>query len=101
VRYAFNDKTDIVLSYYHELQNNFRVPSTCSATAGFVSACSGTLDEISGFVDYHIFKKFDVYVGVAYSQVIGGLAIAIPHRPGVPYYYNNNLAPTVGARYTF
>ena len=32
---------------------------------------------------------------------VGGLAIAIPHGPGVPYYYNSNLAPTVGARFTF
>ena len=101
VRYAFNDKTDIVLSYYHELQNNFRVPATCSYAAGFRSSCSGTLDEVSGFVDYHFFKKLDVYAGIAYSQVTGGLAIAIPHGPGVPYYYNNNLAPTAGVRYTF
>ena len=101
VRYAYNDKTDIVLSYYHELQNNFRVPSTCSYAAEYRSSCSGTLDEVSGFVDYHIFKKFDVYAGIAYSIVTGGLAIAIPHGPGVPYYYNNNIAPTVGARYTF
>jgi predicted porin len=101
LRYSYNDKTDIVLAYYHELQNNFRVPSTCSYAAGFRSSCSGTLDEVSGFVDYHIFKKFDVYAGIAYSEVTGGLAIAIPHGPGVPYYYNNNLAPTVGARYAF
>jgi len=38
---------------------------------------------------------------VAYSDVSGGLAIAIPHGPGVHYYYNNNLAPTVGGRFTF
>ncbi len=101
VRYAYNDKTDIILSYYHELQNTFRVPSTCSYAAGFRSSCSGTLDEISGFVDYHFFKKLDVYAGIAYSQVTGGLAIAIPHGPGVPYYYNNNLAPTAGVRYSF
>jgi predicted porin len=101
LRYSYNDKTDIVLAYYHELQNNFRVPSTCSPAAGFRSSCSGTLDKVSGFVDYHIFKKFDVYAGIAYSQVTGGLAIAIPHGPGVPYFYNNNIAPTVGARYTF
>jgi len=33
--------------------------------------------------------------------VTGGLAIAIPHGPGVPYYHNNNTAPVVGARYAF
>jgi len=35
----------------------------------------------------------------AYSYVSGGLAIAIPHGPGVPYNYNNNCAPTVGIRF--
>ena len=34
-------------------------------------------------------------------NVSGGLAIAIPHGPGVPYFYDNNLAPTVGGRFTF
>jgi predicted porin len=33
VKYAFNVKTDITLSYYREIQNDFRVPSTCSAAA--------------------------------------------------------------------
>jgi hypothetical protein len=55
-----------------------------------------------GFKDRLSFtKRFDVYAGIAYSEVTGGLEIAIPHGPGVPYYYNNNVAPTVGVRYTF
>jgi hypothetical protein len=33
--------------------------------------------------------------------VSGGLAIAIPHGPGVPYNYNNNVAPVIGGRFTF
>jgi len=45
-------KTD---AYVFDAQNNFRVPSTCSPAAGFRSSCSGTLNEVSGFADYHIF----------------------------------------------
>ena len=101
VKYAYDSKTDITLSYYHQWQNDFRVPSTCSPAAGFRSSCSGTLNEVSLYADYHFTKRFDVYAGIAYSNVSGGLAIAIPHGPGVPYYYNNNIAPTVGARFTF
>jgi predicted porin len=101
VKYAYNSKTDITLSYYHELQNDFRVPSTCVPVTNFRASCAGTLDEVSAYVDYHFNKRFDVYAGIAYSDVTGGLAIAIPHGPGVPYYYNNNIAPTVGARYAF
>ncbi|MGP8033987.1 MAG: porin [Steroidobacteraceae bacterium] len=100
VRYAFDARTDIVLSYYHEEQNDFRVPPTCTPTS-YRSSCAGTLNEVSLFVDHHFTKRFDVYGGVAYSNVSGGLAIAIPHGPGVPYYYDNNFAPTVGGRFTF
>ena len=100
-KYAFNPKTDISVAYYGEVQNDFRRPSTCSPSAGFRSSCAGMLNELSTFVDYHFSKRFDVYGGIAYSQVSGGLAIAIPHGPGVPYYANDNIAPTIGARYTF
>jgi predicted porin len=100
-KYAVDSKTDITLSWYHQLQNDFRVPSTCSPTAGFRSSCAGTLNEISFYGDYHVTKRFDIFAGIAYSDVTGGLAIAIPHGPGVPYNYNNNLAPTVGARFAF
>ena len=101
VKYVYDRKTDITLSYYHQLQNDFRVPSTCSAAAGFRASCAGTLDEVSLYADYHFTKRFDVFGGVAYSDVTGGLAIAIPHGPGVPYLHNNNTAPTAGARYAF
>jgi predicted porin len=101
VKYAYNSKTDITLSWYHQQQNDFRIPSTCSVTAGFRSSCAGDLDEVSLYLDHHFTKRFDAFAGIAYSWVSGGLAIAIPHGPGVPYNYNNNLAPTVGGRFTF
>jgi predicted porin len=101
VKYAYDSKGDITLSYYRQWQNDFRVPSTCSPAAGFRSSCAGSLNEVSLYTDYHFTKRFDAYAGIAYSDVTGGLAIAIPHGPGVPYFYNNNIAPTIGARFTF
>ena len=101
VKYAIDRKTDVTLSLYREWQNDFREPRTCSAAAGFRSSCAGTLDEVSLFADHHVFKWFDVYAGVAYSDVGGGLAIAIPHGPGVPYYHDTNIAPTIGGRFSF
>jgi hypothetical protein len=100
-KYAIDSKTDITLSWYHQLQNDFRVPTTCSADAGFRASCAGTLNEESLFVDRHITKRFDAFAGIAYSYVKGGLAIAIPHKPGVPYNSDNNCAPTIGGRFTF
>ncbi len=95
-KYTYRSKTDITLSWYQQRQNDFRVPSTCSPSAGFRSSCAGTLNEGSLYVDHRFTKRFDGFVGIAYSYVSGGLAIAIPHGPGVPYNSNNNCAPTVG-----
>src|SRR5271168_5292280 len=101
VKYTYRSKTDVTFSWYQQRQNDFRVPSTCSPAAGFRSSCAGTLNEGSFYVDHHFTKRFDAFAGIAGSYVTGGLAIAIPHGPGVPYFYNNNVAPTVGGRFTF
>ena len=100
-KYAIDSKTDLTLSWYHQLQNDFRVPSACSPEAGFRSSCAGTLNEVSVYADHHFTKLLEGFAGIAYSDVSGGLAIAIPHGPGVPYNYDSNLAPTVGGRFTF
>ena len=101
VKYAYDRKTDITFAWYGQLQNDFRSPQTCSAAAGFRSSCAGQLDEGSLYTDHHFTKRFDGFAGVAYSFVIGGMAIAIPHGPGVPYLHNSNFAPTIGGRFTF
>jgi predicted porin len=100
-KYTYRSKTDFTFAWYQQRQNDFRIPSTCSAAAGFRASCAGTLNEGSLYLDHHFTKCFDSFAGIAYSYVSGGLAIAIPHGPGVPYNSNNNLAPTVGSRFTF
>ena len=100
-KYTYRTKTDVTLSFYQQRQNTFRVPSTCGGSAGFRSSCSGTLDELSLYADHHFTKRFDGYVGAAYSVVTGGLAIAIPHGPGVPFLHPTNVAPTIGVRFAF
>jgi predicted porin len=101
VKYAYNKKTDITLAFYHQGQNDFRVPTTCSVTAGFRSSCAGSLGEGSLYLDYHFTKRLDGFVGTSYSYVTGGLDIAIPHGPGVPYRYPSNVAPVIGVRFAF
>ena len=100
VKYAYDDKTDITFAWYGQLQNDFRVPQPCSVAAGIRPACAGTLDEGSLYADHHFTKRFDVFAGLAYSFVTGGLAIAIPNS-GVRFLHNSNFAPTVGGRFTF
>ncbi len=100
VKYTYRSKTDFTFSWYQQRQNTFRVPPTC-VPGNFRASCAGTLNEGSLYVDHHFTKRFDGFAGIAYSWVSGGLAIAIPHGPGVPYISNNNCAPTVGGRFTF
>ncbi|HMD15966.1 MAG TPA: carboxypeptidase regulatory-like domain-containing protein [Terriglobales bacterium] len=100
-KYTYRSKTDFTFSWYQQRQNDFRVPPTCSPAAGFRASCAGTLNEGSLYVDHHFTKRFDAYAGIAYSYVSGGLAIAIPHGPGVPSFSDNNFAPTVGGRFSF
>jgi predicted porin len=101
VKYTYRSKTDFTFSWYQQRQNDFRIPPTCSPEAGFRASCAGTLNEVSLYADHHFTKRFDAFAGFAYSYVSGGLAIAIPHGPGVPYNYNSNFAPTVGGRFSF
>jgi len=100
-KYTYHKKTDATLAWYQQRQNDFRVPSTCSAAAGYRASCAGTLNEGSFYVDHHFSKRVDSFAGVAYSFVSGGMDIAIPHGPGVPYKSDNNFAPTIGSRFVF
>jgi predicted porin len=100
-KYTYRRKTDFTAAWYQQRQNDFRSPPTCSATAGFRASCAGSLNEGSFYVDHHFSKRFDSFAGVAYSWVTGGLDIAIPHGPGVPYNSDNNFAPVVGSRFAF
>ncbi len=100
VKYTYRSKTDFTFAWYQQRQNDFRVPPACTPQS-FRASCAGTLNEVSLYMDHHFTKRFDGFAGIAYSYVSGGLAIAIPHGPGVPYNSNNNCAPTIGGRFTF
>jgi predicted porin len=99
-KYTWRSKTDFTLAWYQQRQNTFRVPPTC-VPGDMRSSCAGTLNEGSFYADHRFTPRFDAYTGLAYSYVTGGLAIAIPHGPGVPYLHNSNWAPNIGARFTF
>ncbi len=100
-KYTYRSKTDVTFSWYQQRQDTFREPPTACAPGNMRSSCAGTLNEGSLYVDHHFTKRLDGFAGIAYSWVSGGLAIAIPHGPGVPYNSNNNFAPTIGARFAF
>jgi predicted porin len=90
-RYAFTDTLDTGVAYYHYDQPSFNTVKCSSVTIS--SKCSGTLDAVSFDVDWKFEKKFDVYAGLMFSQVGGGLANG--------YLYHNNIDPTAGVRFRF
>jgi predicted porin len=100
VKYALGKKTEITTAWYHQEQNDFRLPPACTPES-YRASCAGTLNFWSLYLDHHFTPRFDGFAGIAYSYVGGGLAIAIPHGPGVPYLNDSNFAPTIGGRFTF
>jgi predicted porin len=95
-KYSVSDNLDIATGYYHYIQNNFFVATkaaNCIASSAAHSQCGGTLDAISGVIDWRFAPKWDVYAGIMYSNVNGGLSNG--------YLVRNNLDPTVGLRFRF
>jgi predicted porin len=87
-RYALPSGWTFSGGYYHLAQDEFlnATGKNCAngtlGTAGTVrtpSNCSGNLDVVSFLVDYQFNKHFDVYAGVAYNEVSGGLASGAVH----------------------
>ena len=89
-RYWATPKLEAVFGWNRYIQNNFHFDS-CNSAA--FSQCSGTEDVFGLFGDYHLSKRFELYGGAMYSQVLGGLANG--------FYHNNNIDPTVGLRLSF
>jgi predicted porin len=95
-KYSVSDNLDIAAGYYHYIQNNFFVATkaaNCIASSAAHSQCGGTLDAISGVIDWRFAAKWDAYFGIMYSNVNGGLSNG--------YLVRNNIDPTVGLRFRF
>lgn len=95
-KYAVTEDLDVIGAYYHYIQDSFfgtatGGPSPCFGTEH--SQCAGTFDGISGAVDWRFRPKWDLYAGIMFTQVSGGLANG--------FLQHNNIAPTVGLRFRF
>jgi predicted porin len=111
VRYSITPALDITGAYYHEWQNNFATaPATVTACAALGSnspTCSGTLDAVSVVVDWRFAKHVDLYAGVMWSQVNGGLASNFfvnnngTTTQAVGRNSSSNYDPGIGIRYQF
>jgi predicted porin len=108
-KYSINSQLDVIGAFYYEDQNNYNSSTTPCAYAktSFVqpsgnvlnvirensSACAGTQYAISAMLDYRPLKRVDLYAGVMFSNVYGGLANG--------FLATQNIAPTAGLRVKF
>ena len=95
-KYAVTDDLDVIGAYYHYIQNSwFGTPTGgllfCSNSSH--SQCAGTYDAISAAVDWRFAPKWDLYFGMMFNQVHGGL--------GSGFLQHSNIDPTVGMRFRF
>ncbi len=114
VRYSITPALDITGAYYHEWQNNFASSGAtiagCAGLSSFSPQCAGTLDAVSVAVDWRFARHMDMYAGMMWSQVTGGLASGFLMANGLPNGTNNplstatrasNFDPGIGLRYQF
>jgi predicted porin len=113
-KYAIRPDLDITGAYYWTGQNNysnyaglsaakiaaFCAPNTAKLAGTTIvgqgsanSTCAGTEDAVSALLDWRPLSRLDVYGGVMFSQVAGGLANGFIHT--------TSIAPTAGLRLTF
>src|ERR1700751_2536675 len=95
-KYAVTDDLDVIGAYYHYIQNSWFGTTTggrafCSDSSH--AQCAGTYDAISAAVDWRFAPKWDLYFGMMFNQVHGGL--------GFGFLQHSNIDPTVGVRFRF
>jgi hypothetical protein len=90
--YSVRDDVDVAGAFYHYYQNDYNT-SPCTDGGLSASSCHGTLNALSAMIDYRPTKRLNLYAGVLWSQVTGGLASG--------YLYHQNFGPTAGLRFQF
>src|SRR5258705_12034970 len=88
-KYAVTDDLDVIGAYYHYIQNSFfgtrtGGPAFCSNSSH--SQCAGTYDAISAAVDWRFPPNRDLYFGMMFNQVHGGL--------GFCFFQQTKIDPT-------
>jgi predicted porin len=91
-KYAIRDDLDVAAAVYHYNQNDYNA-GTCTNGGLSSSSCAGTLDSVSAMIDYRVTKRLDVYAGIMWSRVAGGLASG--------YLKSETAGPTAGLRFQF
>ena len=102
-KFAVTSLLDATVAYYHFDQNNYTGSyggakiATCIGDASS-AACHGSENVISGVLDYRFTPRFDVYSGVTWSDMNGGMANGFLSAGAETA---GEFQPVVGMRYQF
>jgi predicted porin len=94
VRYTALPGLDLVVAYYGYHQNSYGSGATAGCSTSAAGTCSGRFESLSFDADYSFTKRFDVYAGAMWSEVLDGLANGYA-------FQRNNINPTIGVRFKF
>ena len=113
-KYGILSNLDAAVGYYHEWQNDYDTYSSATNCNAFSSQtggkqyvttthqvgqgtikgdCAGHTDVVSGMLDWRPVKRVDIYGGVMFSKVEGGMASG--------YIHDDNTSFTTGVRVNF
>src|SRR5262249_3191047 len=96
VNYAIKEDLNVIAGYYRYIQDSFFGTPTggrVSCSGKEHSQCAGTFNAISGVIDWKFAPKWDLYAGLMFSQVNGGMANG--------FLRHDNVDPTIGVRIRF
>ena len=96
-QYQITDPLKLEVAYYMYIQDNYSGVDNgvCLSTGSLGGHCAGTEDFASVALDYRFNKRFDVYGGVFYNRINGGLYV------NNSYDHNNDLSSMAGVRFKF
>jgi predicted porin len=113
-KYGILSNLDVAVGYYYEWQNDYTAVGKATTTEAYTSACgpnitpaapgatpqgsnhgscAGHTDAVSAMLDWRPVKRVDLYTGVMFSQVTGGMANGFIH--------DENASFTSGVRISF
>ena len=90
MKYQFTPAFNLTSAYYRYDQNSY-AGNGCKDSSN--SKCSGSENALSLMGDYKVTKRFDVYGGAMWSQVLNGMSNG--------YLHTNSIDPMVGGRFNF
>jgi len=94
VKFTMASKLDLTAAVYGYTQNSYAAGADAGCSSTISGACSGHEVAVSFSGDYRFTKRFDIYAGIMYTGVYGGLASGFD-------FSTTDVDPTVGFRFRF